>query len=260
MSRESQLKAEKKDVLIQKLLEAEEKLAEKKSDFPKEAEPDFNPKKESATAESLTELLRQNKELKAQIDKMKETDKFVFVKCQSKGKVWLPAPESRNNPEESNKGRMLIGDKDFAIIPAYWMVDLLAHNHSGFANGEVVIDNERGRAMNPSITFVDFDLPKPYIDASVKNEDIENIVKRADNTIYEFLKKYANQRYILGRVKGIVDSFVEKEESKKEEARNTAFISFLQAVSIHIDETLSPDREQETRKRKEREEIIFKTV
>jgi hypothetical protein len=256
MSRQSQLGALKKDELIKKLLEVEEKLADK----PAEAESDFDPNKESATAESMTELLRQNKELRERVDKMKETDKFVFVRCQSKGRVWLPAPESRNNPLESGRGRMLVGDKDFAIIPAYWMVDLLAHEHDAFVNGEVVIDNEYGRSMNPAITFVDFDLPKTYIDASIKNEEIEKIVKRADNTIYEFLKKYSDKRYVLGRVKGIVDAFVEKEESKKEEARNTAFISFLQAVSIHIDETLSPDREEETRKRKEREEIIFKTV
>ena len=259
MSKESQLNALKKEELVQKLVEADlrEKELLKNSDV-KVAEKDVQASSDSV---SMLEILEQNRNLREQLDRKKQTDKFVFLECQSKGRVWLPAPESRSGAlEDREKGRMLKGDKDFAVVPAYWMIDFISRRTESLVRGDIVINNSRGRELNPNIEFVDFDLPNDFFISGVKNIEIENIVKKGDNTIYEFVKKHKNNVALLGRSKGVVDAVTAQEENKPEGKRNDALISFLTGVSIHIDEILSPNKEAEFTEAKKREEILLKTV
>lgn len=259
MSRKSQLNALKKEELVGNIIDLEEtvngllKRVESGS-----VEKDVQSSVESA---STQELLEQNRMLREELDRKKETDKFVFIECQSKGRVWLPSPESRSGAVgDREKGRMLRGDKDFAVIPAYWMLDFIANKNPALRDGELVINNSRGRALNPNVEFVDFELPEDFLAASVKTIDIESIVKKADNTIYDFIKKHKKERHILGRTKGIVDALVAKEEGKDEKKQDESLLSFLISVSLHIDEILSPNREEEFREKKRQEELLLKTV
>jgi len=273
MSRESQLNAEKKESLVDKVIRGEEdaelrlkEIADLKAQL--QASEDGAEKasvekdvSESSASESVAELLEQNRRLREELDKRKDTNKFVFLECQSKGQVWLPAPESRTGMlADKEKGRMLKGDKDFAVIPAYWMLDFIAHEHPGLENGELVLNNDRGREINPDLEFIDYVLPSHFIDVSVKNVDIEKMAKKADNEIYDFIKKRKDKRPLLGRTKGVVDALIASEESKEESKRDETYIAFLTSVSLHIDETLNPNREEKNRDNKKREEVILKTV
>ncbi len=259
MSRKSQLNALKKDELVGNIMDLETKVNElSKQVKTGSIEKDVQTSSEAA---SMQELLEQNRRLREELDRKKETDKFVFIECQSKGRIWLPAPESRSgSPADREKGRMLKGNKDFAVIPAYWMLDFIANENPALKDGEIVINNSRGRALNPNVEFVDFDLPDVLLASAVKTVDIERLVKKADNGIYDFIKANKNSRNILGRTKGIVDEFTDKETSKDEDKQDESLISFLTSVSLHIDEILSPNREAEGLAKKREEELLLKTV
>lgn len=259
MSRKSQLNALKKDELVGNIMDLETKIDE----LSKKVETGSIEKdvQTSTEAASMQELLEQNRRLREELDRKKETDKFVFLECQSKGRIWLPAPESRSgSPADREKGRMLKGNKDFAVIPAYWMLDFIANENPALRDGEIVINNSRGRALNPNVEFVDFEMPDSFIAAAVKTLDIEAIVKKADNNIYDFIKAHKSERHILGRTKGIVDEATAKEEAKDEKNQDESLISFLTSVSLHIDEILNPNKEAEGQAKKREEEILLKTV
>ncbi len=259
MSRKSQLNTLKKEELVGNVLNLETKIEELSDKV--DAGLVKQDVKSSVESASMQELLEQNRMLRDELDRKKETDKFVFVECQSKGRVWLASPESRSgDPKDREKGRMLKGDKDFAVIPAYWMLDFIAHRIDALRDGEIVINNSRGRALNPNVEFVDFDLPDDFLASAIKTVDIEKIVRKADNSIYDFIKAHKAERPILGRTKGIVDSFTAKEESKKEESQDESLISFFTSVSLHIDELLSPNREAEYAEKKREQELLLKTV
>ena len=248
MSRKSQLNALKKDELVGNIMDLETKIDE------------LSKKVETGSIEKDVQTSTEAASMQ-ELDRKKETDKFVFLECQSKGRIWLPAPESRSgSPADREKGRMLRGNKDFAVIPAYWMLDFIANENPALRDGEIVINNSRGRALNPNVEFVDFEMPDSFIAAAVKTLDIEAIVKKADNNIYDFIKAHKSERHILGRTKGIVDEATAKEEAKDEKNQDESLISFLTSVSLHIDEILNPNKEAEGQAKKREEEILLKTV
>jgi len=259
MSRKSQLNTLKKDELVGSIIDLETQISElSKKVEAGSIEKDVQTSVESA---SMQELLEQNRRLREELDRKKESDKFVFIECQSKGRVWLPAPESRSgDPVDREKGRMLKGNKAFAVIPAYWMLDFIANENPALKDGEIIINNSRGRALNPNVVFVDFDLPDEFLAASINTVDIERLVKKADNGIYDFIKAHKTERNILSRARGVVDEATTKEEEKDEKKQDQTLISFLTSVSIHIDEILNPNREAEGAARKREEEILLKTV
>ncbi len=184
-------------------------------------------------------LLKENRRLAEELDKAKQTDKFVAIECISKGRVWLPDPASRNGePSDRNKGRLLKKYGELTLIPLHWMTDFVANQLTPFLRGELRVNNERARKLNPHITIVDIELPESFTRNAVTEDEVIAIAKGGSDGFHEFVSKYEKYPYVLARAQGIIDD----QSSKVKDKSNYKIM--LDGFSDHLDEVLHPKKEE----------------
>jgi hypothetical protein len=223
------LKKLKKDDLINLVEDLQEKVANIKVE---DTEQDTNAKVQNLIAE----INRLQEELKV----ARESEKFVAIENLSLGRVWLYAPESKTGREEDkSKGRLLKQPNELAIVPSYWMATFIADRAPAFKEGELRLNNERGKKIAPHLTFEDFDLPEEFLDAAVPNDDLEKAIHGKNGEFYDLVEKYKNNVSVLNRVYGLVDraAYGAPEKSKEK--------SILEGYVSYLDEIIHPTVETE---------------
>jgi len=201
----------------------------------KQVKPDASLSGEEVS-QSMQDLIDRNRQLSEDLARARQTEKFVGIENLSKGRVWLPAPESRSGrKEDANKGRLLKKTGELVLVPVHWMLDYVANRTSCFRWGEVRVNNERARGLNPQLNIVDIDLPEEFILNSMPPSEIVRIAYSGSEGFFKFVDKFNDRPYVLSRAQGILN-----DEIKKHPAESSAYILLLSFVD-HIDEVLNPE-------------------
>jgi hypothetical protein len=203
-----------------------------KSDQPVEAVKDIRIEKNS----QMDALLNRIEDLENQLAKAKQTEKFVGVENLSKGKVWLPAPESRSGrKEDMNMGRFLKKQGEIVLIPAYWLMDYIANDANSFKWGDVRVNNKKARSISPALNIVDIDIPDSWEINSITEDEILSKSLNRSFDFYNFINEYKDKPFVLNRINGVLEEKINKEPE------TSAVIPLLGGYTDYIDKILNPE-------------------
>jgi len=231
MSSKTQLNQMKKNDLVNVVLSLQEQI--------REIGKDDSYKKLS---KQLEIVLAENQKLHEELESAKKSEKFVAVELLSQGNVWLPSPESKSGrPEDANKGYLLKKTGQIAIIPAYWMIEYVANRNPSFLMGDVRINNEVGKKLNPNIEFVELDIPEEFYEDSIPLEDIVANVRKGGEDLQRFINRFKDKPFVLARIMNVIDEILG--DYSDEDPQKVALIP----ISENLNRILNPDTSKENK-------------
>jgi len=187
-------------------------------------------------SKQMDSLLKENTRLRGDLERAKTSDSFVGIESLTQDRVWLPSPESRSGrPEDVNKGYLLKKYGEIVPVPAYWIVDMISNKNPALLHGDIRINNELARQINPSLNFIDVEMPDEFKGGLITKKEIAEILKKGDQAFYTFIKKFEKDPFVLSRISAFV-----LEEREKLDEKDPVYRGYSSIIQ-YLDDKAAPN-------------------